>query len=285
MNRRDFSKRVVAAAVAPATAADLLAGQEPKPASQGHDDGMMKLVQALSVEGSTPDAIHPKTPRTVAMLVYPGMFALDMVGPHSVLSGMMNTKVHLVWKDLSPVNAGGISVVPTMTLDRCPDNLDVLFVPGGGLGTVAMMSDAAVQAFLKARGKTAKYVTSVCTGSLVLGAAGLLKGYRATTHWVTHQVLSTLGATPVNERVVVDRNRVTAAGVSAGIDFALVLAERMTGTGYAKGLQLNIEYDPDPPFKAGSPAGAGPRIATAMREMYQPIVDAAEKAARAARAG
>ena len=246
---------------------------------------MKQLANALGPEGSTFEQIYPKKPRTIAMLTYPGMFALDLIGPFSVLSGLMHTKVHLVGKDLSPVDATGVSIVPTMTLDQCPDNLDVLFVPGGGMGTVAMMGDDAVQAFLKARGKTAKYVTSVCTGSLVLGAAGLLKGYRATSHWVAHEALASLGATPVVQRVVEDRNRITAAGVSAGIDFGLVLAAKLSGVGYAKALQLNIEYDPAPPFRAGSPKGAGPRITGAMRSMYQPLVVAFRDAAKSARPG
>ena len=115
--------------------------------------------------------------------------------------------------------ASGITIVPSATLDEVPANLDVLFVPGGGDGTVALMNDDTILRFLADRGARATYVCSVCTGSLVLGAAGLLKGYRATTHWVTHDVLTLLGATSVKERVVIDRNRITAAGVSAGIDF------------------------------------------------------------------
>ncbi|MBM4187659.1 MAG: DJ-1/PfpI family protein [Gemmatimonadetes bacterium] len=240
---------------------------------------MQRLVDALSDDAAGKARIHPATPRQIAMVIYPGMFPLDLVGPHSVLSGLMNTRVHIVAKSKAPVAAGGLTFVPTATFDEVGGPLDVLFVPGGGEGTVAMMRDPALLGFLRRHGATAKYVTSVCTGSLVLGAAGLLTGYRATTHWVTHPVLAKLGATPVNARVVEDRNRITAAGVSAGIDFGLTLAARMTTEKYAKALQLNIEYDPAPPYQAGSPKGAGERITAVMREMYAPIVRAAEAAA------
>lgn len=288
MDRREFSQAIVSAFAAAATPPMLACATAQQPTAragapapaQSHDGGMTRLVDALSSSPEERARVVPAKTRQIAMLAYPGMFALDLVGPYSVLSGLMNTKVHLVWKDVTPVNATGISIVPTTTLADCPRDLDVLMVPGGGMGTVAMMRDATVLDFLRDRASRAQWVTSVCTGSLVLGAAGLLQGYRATTHWVTHDVLSTLGATPVAARVVEDRNRMTAAGVSAGIDYALLLAKRLTGEAYAKALQLNIEYDPHPPFRGGSPKGAGTRITGAMREMYAPIVQAAEAAAR-----
>lgn len=290
MERRTFARHIAAALAVGSNTSLLACATGGTRTAATHESGgdagtahlktMDDFVNALSDGPDERARIAPATTRHIAMLAYPGMFALDLVGPYSVLSALMNTKVHLVWKDTNPVNATGLTMVPTTTLDRCPANLDVLMVPGGGLGTVALMKDAAILDFLRDRAARATYVTSVCTGSLVLGAAGLLKGYRATTHWVTLDVLSSLGATPVKERVVEDRNRITAAGVSAGIDYALVLAAKMTGQRFAKALQLNIEYDPHPPFHAGSPKGAGDTVTDAMRAMYAPIVEAAQRAAR-----
>lgn len=220
-------------------------------------------------------------PRTIAMLAYPGMFPLDLVGPHAVLSGLMQVTVHIVGATRDPIAANGITIVPDTTFSDCPGTVDVLFVPGGGEGTLAAMRDPTLLGFLRDRAPRAGWVGSVCTGSLVLGAAGLLRGYRATTHWVAHEVLSTFGATPVQARVVEDRNRITAAGVSAGLDFALQLAARLAGVPYAQGLQLNIEYDPAPPFDAGSPAKAPPAMTATLREMYGPLVEAMRKVAAA----
>ena len=125
---------------------------------------------------------------------------------------------------------------------------------------VALMEDQAVLGFLRQTASTCRYITSVCTGSLVLGAAGLLKGYRATTHWASHDQLALLGAEPVDARVVIDRNRITGAGVTSGIDFALAVVARLAGEDVAKQIQLSMEYDPEPPFAAGSPAKAGPIV-------------------------
>ena len=294
MNRRDFTKQMSAAlavgTVAACTPADFKvsdaeaqATAPPPPVdslNHQHEAAMERLVSQLAPDAASREKLMPQKTRRIAMLAYPGMFPLDLVGPHSVLSGLMNTTVDLVWKDKRPLSASGITIVPSATLDEVPADLDVLFVPGGGDGTVALMNDDTILRFLADRGARATYVCSVCTGSLVLGAAGLLKGYRATTHWVTHDVLPMLGATSVKERVVVDRNRITAAGVSAGIDFALVLAGIMSGEPYAKSLQLNIEYDPQPPFHAGSPAGAGTEITALMTAMYQPLVIASKAAAQ-----
>lgn len=166
------------------------------------------------------------------------------------------------------VPAGRGVVVNTIPFTECPEELDVLFVPGGTVGTIGALGDAQVLDFLRARAPKAKFVSSVCTGSLVLGAAGLLRGYRATSHWLVHDLLSTYGATPVKERVVQDRNRITAAGVTAGLDFALYVTAQLAGENYAKAEQLNIEYDPAPLFDAGNEAGAGPLVSGAMRRMY-----------------
>jgi len=223
-------------------------------------------------------------PQQIGMLLYPGMFALDLVGPHAFLSGLMGVQVHLLWKTKEPVVVSGkMSLVPTTTLEECPRDLEVLFVPGGLPGTVDMMRDDAVLAFLADRGARARYVTSVCTGSLVLGAAGLLKGHRATSHWATRDLLPLLGAQPVAERVVEDRNRITGGGVTAGMDFGLLLAARLRGQSYAEMLQLMNEYDPHPPFHAGSPKSAGPALTAHLEDFLKPGLAACSDAAVAAR--
>lgn len=164
-------------------------------------------------------------PQQVAMLVYPQMAALDLVGPQTMLASLMNIDIHLVWKNTHALTTDtGIGILPSTTFANCPDDLTVLLVPGGSDGTLALLQDRETLDFLAKHGKTARYVTSVCTGSLVLGAAGLLRGYRATSHWVVRDQLALWGATPVAERVVQDRNRITGAGVTAGLDLAVHLA-------------------------------------------------------------
>jgi cyclohexyl-isocyanide hydratase len=224
----------------------------------------------------------------IAMLVYPGMYLQDLVGPLTVFESLMNRDIHLVWKNLEPVGNEGsvqtalIPVKPTTTFANCPDDLDVLFVPGGVPGTFTMMEDQEVLAFLADKGCKAKYVTSVCTGSLILGAAGLLKGYRATSYWSTRPVLKELGAIPTKGRVVVDRNRVTGGGVTAGLDFGLQLVALLRSRAYAQAVQLYLEYDPAPPFNAGSPEKA-PRFAKAfLDDMFAGMVDNATAVARRA---
>ena len=229
---------------------------------------------AFAVE-SPPPAPHAAGNKPVlAMLAYPGMFPLDLVGPESIFSAMGTHRVELVWKTLDIVREGsGLGIAPTMTFAAAPREVDILFVPGGALGTLRCMEDSDVLGFLASRAPAARYVTSVCTGSLVLAAAGVLKGYRATSHWAVRDRLADLGSIPVHERVVEDRNRVTGAGVSAGIDMALTLAAKLVGAQRAKAAQLNIEYDPRPPFNAGSPEGAGPEVTAAMTDAYKPFLD------------
>ena len=199
-----------------------------------------------------------EAPLQVAMLLYPGLTLLDLVGPQSALS--MHSKIHLVWKTRGAVTADtGIRIEPSATFDDCPQQLDILFVPGG-FGTAAVMQDAEALAFLRDRGATAKYVTSVCSGSLILAAAGLLQGYKATSHWSALDMLAALGVEVVKARVVTDRNRVSGGGVTAGIDFGLTLLAKLRGEHAAKLSQLALEYDPAPPFDAGSPESAGPEI-------------------------
>jgi cyclohexyl-isocyanide hydratase len=227
----------------------------------------------------------PATGRKVmAFLLYPEFTALDLVGPHQVLAALRGFDVQLVWKTREPVRSdAGLSIQPTMTFKECPDEVALLFVPGGTTGTLKMMGDAEVLAFLKARGAKAGYVTSVCTGSLVLGAAGLLRGYKATSHWAARDLLADLGAEPVDARVVWDRNRVTGAGVTAGIDFGLAIAAKLTDEKNAKALQLLAEYDPQPPFRSGSPKQADAEVTKQVRAMSTPFVALARAAAEKAK--
>jgi cyclohexyl-isocyanide hydratase len=193
--------------------------------------------------------------RLIGMLIFPRLTQLDMTGPYEVLARLPDTKVELVARTLDPVTTDrGMQIVPTVTYDSCPP-LDVVMVPGGP-GQQDLMEDDAALSFLRKQAATAQYVTSVCTGSLVLGAAGLLKGKRATCHWAALEHLKPLGAIPVSEKVVIDGNIVTGAGVTSGIDFALTLAAILESEAVAREIQLQIEYDPDPPFDSGSPKTA-----------------------------
>jgi len=223
-------------------------------------------------------AIFDRRP-TLAMIAYPGMFPLDLVGPLSVFSLMGTHKVKIVWKTKENVRAdAGLVLAPSMTFEEAPAEVDILFVPGGGLGTVEVMKDQVVLDFLTSRAEKASYVTSVCTGSLILAAAGLLRGYRATSHWAVRERLAEMGATPVEERVVTDRNRVTGAGVSAGIDMALSLAQVLTNETIARAIQLNIEYDPHPPFDGGTPQKTDPAITQRLSNSYTPVYRALDRA-------
>ena len=187
----------------------------------------------------------------------------------------MNREIHLLWKNLDAVNemrsegSAYIPIRPTTAFKDCPKNLDVLFVPGGVPATMEMMQDQELIAFLAEQGKTARYITSVCTGSLILGAAGLLQGYRATSHWMTMTALPELGAIPVQERVVIDRNRITGGGVTAGIDFGLTLIRILRNKDYAQAVQLYLEYDPAPPFRAGSPKTAPTKVRNFVFDMMR----------------
>jgi cyclohexyl-isocyanide hydratase len=188
----------------------------------------------------------------IGILVFPGVQQLDLTGPYEVFASLLDAKVHLIWKDRSIVpSATGLVLGPTMTFDECP-RLDVLCVPGGG-GVNALLEDREVLDFVRAQAKHARYVTSVCTGSMVLGAAGLLKGRRATTHWFSHDFLEKFGAIPVKARVVRDGNLITAGGVTAGIDFGLTVVAELAGREQAEAIQLSLEYAPEPPFRSGTP--------------------------------
>lgn len=203
----------------------------------------------------------------IGFLLFPGVQQLDLTGPHEVFASLPDTAVHLVWKDLAPLKASsGLTLVPDTTFDNCPA-LDVICVPGGG-GVGDLMEDDETLAFLRYQAEHARFVTSVCTGALVLGAAGLLRGYRATTHWASHHLLEPLGAIAVRERVVHDGNRVTGGGITAGIDFALTLAKELIGEQEAQAVQLLLEYAPAPPFDAGSPERAPQAVVESVRRRF-----------------
>lgn len=191
----------------------------------------------------------------IGLLLFPDVQQLDLTGPYDVFASLPGVSVHLLWKDTAPLrSSSGLSLVADTTFADCPA-LDVLCVPGGS-GVEALMEDEQVLGFLREQAAIARYVTSVCTGSLVLGAAGLLQGRRATTHWAYHDLLGPLGATAVKQRVVRDGHLITGGGVTAGIDFALTLVAELFDEKTAKVLQLQIEYAPAPPFDAGSPETA-----------------------------
>ncbi|AIG00676.1 isonitrile hydratase InhA [Pseudomonas fluorescens] len=188
----------------------------------------------------------------IGFVVFPGIQQLDLTGPYDVLASLPDVTLHLIWKDLAPItSSSGLVLCPTITYNDCP-RLDVICVPGGS-GVGPLMEDESTLGFLRAQSQTARYVTSVCTGALVLGAAGLLRGRRATTHWAYHEMLATLGAIAVQERVVRDGNLLTGGGITAGIDFALTLAAELYSEATAQRVQLQLEYAPAPPFNAGRP--------------------------------
>lgn len=199
------------------------------------------------------------------ILVFPGVQQLDLTGPYEVFASLPGAKVHLIWKDRSPVtSATGLVLIPSMTFSECPA-IDLLCVPGGA-GVNALLEDQEVIDFLRAQAKRARYITSVCTGSLVLGAAGLLRGRRATTHWGSHDLLERFGAIPVHGRVVRDGNLITAGGVTAGIDFGLAVVAELVGQAQAQAIQLGLEYAPEPPFDAGTPESAPAEVLAAVQD-------------------
>jgi cyclohexyl-isocyanide hydratase len=198
-------------------------------------------------------------PLSIVFLVYPNLTQLDFTGPAQVLAWAGKASVHAVWKTREPVPTdSGFALLPSATLAEAP-RADILCVPGGP-GCHDVMEDEAVLGWLRSAAADARFVTSVCTGSLVLGAAGLLDGYRAACHWQWRDQLALFGAIPVAERVVFDRNRVTGGGVTAGIDFGLALLAELRGEEHARLVQLGLEYDPAPPFDSGSPEAEGPAL-------------------------
>jgi len=198
----------------------------------------------------------------IAFLLFPNVTQLDLTGPAQFLSRLPDAKVDLVWDSRDPVPTdAGFSILPTATFAEVPQ-ADLLCVPGG-IGVSKVIDHAPALDWVRQVGSEAQWVTSVCTGALILGAAGLLKGYKATTHWAWHDLLSLFGAEPVQARHVIDRNRATGGGVTAGIDFALALMAEIAGEDHARAVQLALEYDPAPPFDSGSPAKAGAELIAA----------------------
>ena len=211
------------------------------------------------------------TPLHIGLLLFPDVTQLDLTGPFEVFARTPGVVCHLVWKEIKPVRSDrGLTLLPDCTFNDCPP-LDVICVPGGP-GQIALMSDEETLSFLRQQAQHAQFITSVCTGSLVLGAAGLLRGYRATSHWSSRDQLALLGAEPVDARVVRDRNRLTGAGVTSGIDFALTLVAEIRGNDVAQAIQLQMEYDPEPPFHAGSPQSATPQQLTTARSQMADFI-------------
>ncbi len=194
----------------------------------------------------------------VAMLVYPRLTLLDLAGPQSLWGRQAETC--LVWENLDPVITDtDLTLQPTHTFETCPTEVDILFVPGG-FGAWDVINNAKAMEFLARAGADARYVTGICFGTIIMAAAGLLDGYKAATHWATYPMLETLGVEGVRERVVIDRNRITGGGVTAGVDFGLTVLSELRGDTVAKATQLLVEYNPKPPFDAGSPESAGPEL-------------------------
>jgi cyclohexyl-isocyanide hydratase len=217
-------------------------------------------------------------PCHVGFLIFPEMTQIDFTEPYEVFARLPGTVVHVVARTADPVRSDrGLVVVPSVTCEECPP-LDVLVAPGGP-GTRHVVQDEFLLEFLRGQAEQATYVTAVCTGALVLGAAGLLWGYRASTHWLSLPLLELYGATAVRERVVIDRNRVTAGGCTAGIDFAFRVAAMLRGERIAQQIQLQLEYSPTPPFNSGSPASAPREIVDTVRRVAEPLQQERWKAA------
>jgi cyclohexyl-isocyanide hydratase len=203
-------------------------------------------------------------PTAIGLLVFPDVQQLDLTGPFEVFASWPEARVQLVWKDLSPiVSATGLRLAADSTFDDC-GQFDVVCVPGG-VGVNPLLIDEVVLEFLRRQARAARFMTSVCTGALVLGAAGLLRGKRATTHWASHDLLAAFGAIPTEGRVVRDGALLTGGGVTAGIDFALTLVAELAGVATAEAIQLALEYAPEPPFDAGAPSTAPAEVVAAVR--------------------
>ncbi|WHZ11375.1 MAG: Intracellular protease [Burkholderiaceae bacterium] len=218
---------------------------------------------------------------TIGIVAFPNMTSLDALAPFEVLARTPNSTTHLVWKDLDPVRGDtGLTVVPSITFEDAPQ-FDVIVVPGGP-GQNDLMADEMLLAFLRRQAKGAKWMTSVCTGSLLLAAAGVLTGYKATTHWMSLDYLRLFPVDVTPDRVVVDRNRVTGGGVTSGVDFGFVLLQLLRGEQPAKLVQLLLEYDPAPPFRSGHPNVASQATVDAARELAAPMLVKRAAAALAA---
>ena len=265
MNRREFTQQLCGAALS-AAFAEMAVSQQQTHDTSGEQHSM------------------PEKRAEIAMLIYPGMTALDLIGPQQVFGYLPGVNVELVAKTKDAVRSDtGITIQPSKTFADCADPVDILFVGGGSEGTVALMTDSETLDFLAQRGKTARLVTSVCTGSMVLGAAGLLRGYKATSHWSVRDILPQFGAELVVSRVVQDRNRITAGGVTAGIDFGLRVAAELRGEDYARFLTMALEYDPQPPYGPSTSERATPAVDKMSHSAFDPLHAAFRAAALEAR--
>ncbi len=256
MTRRDLLKLAAAATAAPA---------------------LLNSPEAFAAQASRPGPA-PGRADEIAMLIYPGFTALDLAGPYHFVGGMPRARVHLVTNqaDLRPVPSDiGLAIQPTATLADCPSDLALIFAPGGTTGTVAASRDPRTIAFMRHHAERARYVTSVCTGSLILGAAGALRGKRATSHWSAVPLLSNFGAIPVRERVVRDGKLITGAGVSAGMDFGATIVAEMHGQRVAEASILMAEYAPEPPFPTGSIEQAPPDLVVMLERGLRSFVSQA----------
>lgn len=240
--------------------------------------GFAAMVQSAAAQSTSkpPPAAHDMSAmppgwmgkEVIVQVLYPGFTALDLIGPHYFLSSLMGAKVLLAAKTKELVSTDtGVKLVPDVTFDECPDKLDLLCLPGGTTGTLAAMQDAETMAFVRKAGQNARFVSSVCTGSLILGMAGFLKGRKATSHWLVKDLLPGFGATASDDRVVEDGNVITAAGVTAGMDFGLHMSLKWRDREYTDCLALLAEYDPHPPTNAGDPAKAPARVRQLMTDM------------------
>lgn len=220
----------------------------------------------------------------IGSLIFDDLDQVDLTGPHEVLSRLPDSSWKIYAKTMAPArDMKGLRILPDATLEEAPQ-LDILHLPGG-FGVDAALSDPVILEWVRRQAEGAQAVFTVCTGALLLGATGLLRGKRATTHWASHHMLALLGATPVNERVVEDGKFVTAAGVTSGFDGALHLAAKLRGVEVAQGIQLYMQYDPRPPFTSGTPESAPAALVSATRASMAPVLERREAALRAVAAG
>jgi transcriptional regulator GlxA family with amidase domain len=262
MNRRDFAEAAAAFAAA-ISAGAFHAGPAAAEPSAAFDHEM-------------PASWYGR--EKLAFLIYPGMTSMDMIGPHFMLTSLIGATTQLVAKTKEPVkDATGLVFLPDADFASAVSDVDVFCVPGGTTGTLDAMKDEATLAFVKNVGGKAKFVTSVCTGSLILGAAGLLDGYEATSHWVAKSLLPIFGAKPAAGRFVRDRNRITAEGVTAGLDMGLSMLAEFRDREFAESVQLVAQYAPRPVFNAGDPSTAPKAVKENMEHMFVKFIQEAGK--------
>ena len=242
--------------------------------------GTIAAASGAQIQGTSDTGTAGKKKLVIGTFIYPRMDQIDFTGPFAVLSRLPDSELHVMALERGPIkDHKGLVLTPQTTISEAPP-LDVLHIPGGP-GQEALMRDERVLSMIRRHADQGRLVFSVCTGALLCGAAGILRGRRATTHWSAFDLLHYFGATPVNARVVVDGNIVTAAGVTAGIDGALRLAALLRGDRVAQEIQLDIQYAPEPPFNAGTPQSAPGEVVDALKERFGPLTEARRATARA----